>query len=73
MFSQKVYALKKCLDTQSKRFENTTQTFFDIWGFQKLKKNLKVSHVFRQIDKSTLSKKVVLPIFYEQYEQFFFH
>ena len=33
--------LKKFLDNRSKRFANTTQTFFDKRGFQKLEKNLK--------------------------------
>ena len=33
--------LKKYLDNRSKRFANTTQTFFDKRGFQKLEKNLK--------------------------------
>ena len=33
-------ALKKFLDNRSKRFANTTQTFFNKRGFQKLEKNL---------------------------------
>ena len=33
--------LKKFLGNRSKRFANTTQTFFDKRGFQKLEKNLK--------------------------------
>ena len=35
--------LKKFLDNRSKRFANTSQTFFDKRGFQKLDKNLKKS------------------------------
>ena len=33
--------LKKFLDNRSKRFANTSQTFFDKRGLQKLDKNLK--------------------------------
>ena len=33
--------LKNFLDNQSKRFANTTQTYFDKRSFQKLEKNLK--------------------------------
>ena len=37
--------LKKSLDNLSKRFANTTQTFFDNRGCQKFKKNLKKSKI----------------------------
>ena len=33
--------LKKFLDNRSKRFGNTTQTFFDKKGFEKIENNLK--------------------------------
>ena len=50
-------ALKKFLDNRSKRFADTTQTFFDKQDFQKLGKNRKKFYVFGQIDKSVLSEK----------------
>ena len=58
--------LEKFLDSRSKRFANTTQTFFDKRSFQKLEKNLKI---FRQIDKSILAKKNYVTGFFV--DQFF--
>ena len=58
------HCLKKFLDNRSKRFANTTQTFFDKRGFQKLGKN---SYVFGQIDKSILAKKIRYRFFLEQF------
>ena len=39
-------SLKKFLHNQSKRFANTTQTFFDKWGFQKLEKKSEKIHMY---------------------------
>ena len=39
IFSWKDYTLMKFLDNRTKRFANTTKTFFDKRDFQKLKKN----------------------------------
>ena len=42
VFAKRLHStLKKFLVTRLKRFTNTTQTFFDKRGFQKLEKNLK--------------------------------
>ena len=58
--------LEKFLDSRSKRFANTTQTFFDKRSFQKLEKNLQI---FGQIDKSILAKKNYVTGFFV--DQFF--
>ena len=39
-------SLKKFLDNQTKLFANTTQTFFDKRGFQKLEKKSKNIHMY---------------------------
>ena len=43
--------LKKFLDNRSKRFANTTQIFFDKWGFQKSEK--KSGKIYMHLDKLT--------------------